>query len=140
MWRSVFVPIVLTYLSLLLVKTQTSKGTRMEYVNLPEKMPEDINIQEAIYDKTGGVVINKKEKSYAKIVKTINRHASTDRYYIKVHQSVPYDPWGMYGHREKYVDTKFQSVSKETFDYYMMYLKTRNSLYMTRSQRSFIND
>ena len=112
----------------------------MEYVNLPEKMPEDINIQEAIYDKTGGVVINKKEKSYAKIVKTINRHASTDRYYIKVHQSVPYDPWGMYGHREKYVDTKFQSVSKETFDYYMMYLKTRNSLYMTRSQRSFIND
>ena len=120
--------------------TQTSKGTRMEYVNLPEQMPDDINIQEALYDKTGGVVINKKEKSYAKIVKTINRKDSIDRYYIKVHQSVPYDPWGMYGHREKYVDTKFQSVSKETFDYYMMYLKTRNSLYMTRSQRSFIND
>ena len=120
--------------------TQTSKGTRMEYVNLPEQMPDDINIQEALYDKTGGVVINKKEKSYAKIIKTINRYDPTDKYHIKVHQGVPYDPWGMYGHREEYIDTKFKSVSKETFDYYMMYLKTRNSLYMTRSQRSFIND
>jgi len=112
----------------------------MEYVSRPEQMPDDINIKETLYDKTGGVVINKKEKSYAKLIKTINRSSSIDRYYVKVHKSVPYDPWGMYGHREDYVETKFNSVSKETFDYYMMYLKTRNNLYMTRSQRSFIND
>ena len=112
----------------------------MEYVNNPQHMPDDINTKETLYDKTGGAVINQKEKSYAKLVKTIDRNSSIDRYYVKVHQSVPYDPWGMYGHREGYVLTKFQSVSKETFDYYMMYLKTRNSLYMTRSQRSFIND
>jgi hypothetical protein len=112
----------------------------MEYVNRPEQMPDDINIKETLYDKIGGVVINKKEKSYAKLIKTINRDSSTDKYYLKVHQGVPYDPWGMYGHREDYVETKFNSVSKETFDYYMMYLKTRNNLYMTRSQRSFIND
>ena len=121
-------------------KNTKPKGTTMEYVSRPEQMPDDINIKETLYDKIGGVVINKKEKSYAKLIKTINRDSSTDKYYLKVHQGVPYDPWGMYGHREDYVETKFNSVSKETFDYYMMYLKTRNNLYMTRSQRSFIND
>ena len=112
----------------------------MEYVNNPEKIPDDINVEESLYDKTGGVVINQKEKSYAKLIHTVTRSDSIDKYYVKTHKSVPYDPWGMYGHREEYIDTKFNSVSKETFDYYMMYLKTRNSLYMTRSQRSFIND
>jgi len=46
----------------------------------------------------------------------------------------------MHSHRENYLRMSYTGVSKETFDYYMMYLKTRNALYMTRSQRSFIND
>jgi hypothetical protein len=112
----------------------------MEFVNNLQQMPDDINTKATLFDKTGGVVIHKKEKSYAKVIRTISRHSSTEKYYVKVHQGVPYDPWGMFEHRENYIETKFQSVSKETFDYYMMYLKTRNSLYMTRSQRSFIND
>jgi len=39
----------------------------------------------------------------------------------------------------KYLDTKMRRVSKTTFDYYMIYLKTKNSIYLTRAQRSFLD-
>ena len=108
----------------------------MKYIDESSKMPEENTFVSTDFDKRGGIVINSKEMSYARKTTTEN----TKKYYIKTHKNIPYDPWGMYAHRESYLETKFKSVSKDTFDYYMMYLKTRNSIYMTRSQRSFIND
>ena len=63
-----------------------------------------------------------------------------DVYFIRTHLNVPYDPSGPYGRRENYVETKMKKVSKNTFDFYMMYLKTNNSLYLTRASRGFLND
>ena len=112
----------------------------MKYIDDAEQIGSDSHVKEDMFDKTGQPLINKKEKSYAKTIKTTSRSGQSLKHYIRTHQSAPYDPWGMHSHREDYVDTKFQKVNEDTFNFYMMFLKTRNMLYMTRAQRSFIND
>ena len=77
-----------------------------------------------------------KEKSYAKVVVKNDR----ETYYIRVYQSVPLDPFGSYGNRTRDLQTKLSQVSKGTFDFYMLYLKTNNSVYMTRARRGLTND
>ena len=107
----------------------------MKFIDNPNDIP---NSQPSIFlfDKMGKKVMSQREKSYAKKI----TNTSSDTYYIITHEGVPYDPWGMHSHRENYIDAKFKRVSKKTFDFYMMFLQTKNSLYMTRAQRSFIND
>ena len=114
----------------------------MKYIDPRDHaVEEDRKTEETLFDRSGEKVISKKEDSYAKLVKTsISNRDPIIAHYIKTYQNAPFDPSGAYGHREQYIETKFSKVSKETFDYYMMFLKTKNSLYMTRSQRNFIND
>ena len=112
----------------------------MRYVDNLGDAREDTHKKEVLFDRVGGVVINDKEKSFAKIVTTTRRDRQSDSYYVRVHKGVPYDPLGMHGHRDDYIEAKLDKVSKDTFDYYMMFLETKNLLYMTRAQRSFIND
>lgn len=114
----------------------------MKYIDPKVGTPKESRAtEETLFDRTGSEVINEKEKNYAKIVKTsFEGKESANAYYIKTYQNVPFDPSGAYGHREQYLETKFSKVSKDTFDYYMLFLKTKNTLYMTRAQRSFIND
>ena len=50
-----------------------------------------------------------------------------------------YDPLGTDSHRESVLSLKLQKTSKQTFDYYLNYLKDRNRIYITRAQRSFID-
>ena len=91
---------------------------------------------EILFNKDGQISSETKENKYAKIVGKSNK----DTYYIRTHLNVPYDPLGPYGHRENYLETKMKKVSKNTFDFYVMYLKTNNSLYLTRASRGFLND
>ena len=112
----------------------------MKYVNDADKAEEDIHIKETLFDRVGGTIMNKNEKVFAKVMATTRRNAQSKAYYVKVHRGVPYDPWGMHSHRETYLEATLKKVTKETFDYYMMFLKTRNLLYMTRAGRSFIDD
>jgi hypothetical protein len=93
--------------------------------------------KESAFDKRGAEVTGKKEIVFSK---KINVSDGKSKYYLLTYQSLPLDPWGMYKGRESTLDTKMKSVSKQTFDYYMLFLKTRNSLYLTRAQRSFTND
>ena len=92
--------------------------------------------QEQLYDSSGNLTITSKEMAYAKKVTTDNSLL----YFIRVYDNVPFDPSGMFANREKYLDTKFKRVTKETFDFYMLFLKTNNSLYLTKAQRSYLND
>ena len=92
---------------------------------------------EISFDKRGVKVTGSKEIAFSKKVSSEN---SSSKYYILTYQSLPLDPWGTYKGRESVIDTKMKPVSKQTFDYYMLFLKTRNSLYLTRAQRSFTND
>ena len=91
---------------------------------------------EILFNRDGKVSSETKENKYAKVV----GKNSKDSYYIRTHLNVPYNPSGPYGHREDYIETKMKKVSKNTFDFYMMYLKTNNSLYLTRASRGFLND
>lgn len=92
------------------------------------------------YNKIGLPVVNTKEKCFARFTtKDVGKGAKQSKYYIMTHNNIPYDPNGPDGHRELYLKLELKSVSKQTFDYYIMYLKTKNSLYMTRTQRSYIN-
>lgn len=106
--------------------------------------PKDLEFpkKETVFDKTGSPVISAKEKVFAKVIQATDPHSGStqSKYYIRTHDSMPYDPNGMHSHRDRWLNTSLKNVKKETFDFYMLFLKTRNSLYMTRTQRSFIND
>ena len=95
------------------------------------------NAERYLFDKRGSHVLSDKELVFAKVLKNEGKN---DRHFVLVYKGAPHDPWGMYKNREKQLDMTMKGVSKDTFDYYMLFLKTRNSLYMTRAQRSFIND
>ena len=109
----------------------------MKYIN--EQYVEKEDTIEILFNKNGQVSVDAKEKKYAKILGKEGKEGK-DVYFIRTHLNVPYDPSGPYGRRENYVETKMKKVSKNTFDFYMMYLKTNNSLYLTRSSRGFLND
>jgi hypothetical protein len=83
--------------------------------------------------------VKNKEKVYASQVSVVKN--KNELYYIRVHQNSPFDPMGTYSKRNSaWVETKMEQVSKTTFDFYMMYLRTKNSLYMTRARRGLTND
>ena len=92
-----------------------------------------------IYFDKNAVSIEKvhKKKIYARVV---YKNGNENSFHIRTYQNTPYDPIGPYGKRGDYIDTKMKRVSKNTFDFYMMYLKTNNSIYMTKAQRGFLND
>jgi len=107
----------------------------MNYIESNDSI-EPTKKQEYLFNMSGQNLESPKEKVYGKVVAKNNR----DYYYIRVHQSVPYDPLGTYAKREQYLETKMSQVSKSTFDFYMLYLKTKNSIYMTRARRGLSND
>tara|TARA_Y100001963_G_scaffold120231_1_gene168030 strand:+ start:502 stop:828 length:327 start_codon:yes stop_codon:yes gene_type:complete len=98
----------------------------------------EYTLTEMYFDKNGVVtddVDNK--KIFAKIT---YRNDKPHSFHIRTFQNAPYDPMGTYGNREKYIETKIKKVSKSTFDFYVMYLTTNNSIYMTKAQRGYLND
>ena len=98
----------------------------------------DDKITEMIFDKNAvSIEEETSKKIFAKITYVGGRESS---YYIKTFQNAPFDPLGSHGKRENYIETKLKKVAKSTFNFYMMYLKTNNSIYMTKAQRGFLND
>ena len=79
---------------------------------------------------------NVKEQSFSKIIVKNDR----ETYYIRVHHNTPCDPLSSRWKQTHNTETKMILVSKKTFDFYMMYLKTNNSIYMTRARRGLSND
>jgi signal peptidase I len=92
----------------------------------------------SMVDRTGQDIQDEK-KAFAKSVVIDLGDTNQIKYFVRTHNNVPYDPNGPYSHRETYLRTELKNVSKETFESYVTYLKTRNKLYMTKAQRSFIN-
>ena len=105
----------------------------MKYINQEPDIP-DIEV-EIWFNKDGQEISGENERFYAKtIVKN-----GCEYYYIRVYNNFPFDPIGIYGRRERELPIDLKKVSEDTFDYYMMYLTTKNSLYMTRAQRGLNN-
>lgn len=107
----------------------------MKFINSSSELNDvdQIDTFETEFNKLGRP--SKDEPVFAKMISS----KSQSKYAILVYKNQPYDPYGVDSHREANLDTQLKQVSKETFSNYISYLKTKNSLYMTRSQRSFIN-
>ena len=107
----------------------------MKYIEKGDQIPRATS--EILFDKRGEKVLSQKETAFAKI---LSKSAENLTYFVLTYENNPFDPWGMYKNKAKDIKTKMKAVSKGTFDFYMLFLKTRNSLYLTRANRSFIND
>ncbi|MQF98097.1 MAG: hypothetical protein FI729_01005 [SAR202 cluster bacterium] len=94
----------------------------------------------SLFDKTGNLIEEEKKYIISHYAKVITTEDGNESYFAKIHQSSLFDPNGPYGKREKFIDTKIRRVSKATFDFYITYLKTNNSIYLTKAQRGFLND
>ena len=91
--------------------------------------------EELKFNKVGEKTTTENEKFYAKLV-VKNGVAA---YSIKTYNAQLFDPYGMYSTREFGLETKMESVHKDVFDLYMVYLNTRKGIYLTKAQRSFLN-
>ena len=98
------------------------------------------NSQIMLFDRTGNSIDDEKKYAISYYAKIIRTERGEETYFARIHQSTLFDPNGPYGKRERFVDTKIKRVSKSTFDFYMTYLKTNNSIYLTKAQRGFLND
>ena len=77
-----------------------------------------------------------KDKVFAELIEGSARKV----YKVLTFNNLIYDPLGTDSHREKTLNTRLKSTDKRTFDYYMHYLQDGNRIYITRAQRSFINE
>lgn len=107
----------------------------MKFIN--EAYPILEQSEEIFFNRNGERVEKdqKKQKIYAKIL--VNNNAST--YYICTHKNLLYNPSSVIESREKYSETTFKKVSKDIFDFYMIFLTTKKNIYMTKAQRIFLN-
>lgn len=101
----------------------------MKFISSQEQNPQP-NIVEYEYN-IRGEIAEKDEKVFAK---TIN-----NKHYIRTFNNVPLDPFGPEAGRQIWNRTSLKSVSKTTFENYNNYLLTRNRLFLTKTNRSYIN-
>jgi len=104
---------------------------------LKKDQTEEIKINNEVdFNKNGLEVASSKEKIFAKIVES----EKNNQYFISTYNNEIYDPMGLNSNRERFLQTKLRRVSKDTFDFYLIYLQTNNSIYLTRASRRFINE
>jgi predicted aldo/keto reductase-like oxidoreductase len=104
---------------------------------LKKDQTEEIKVNDEVdFNKNGKQVASTKEKVFAKIVQS----EKNNNYLIKTYNNEIYDPMGLNSNRERFLQTKLKKVSKDTFDFYLIYLQTNNSIYLTRANRRFINE
>jgi len=87
--------------------------------------------EESLYNIRGLTISNEDEKVFSKTV--------GNKYFIRTFNNVPLDPFGPEAGRQIWNRTQLKTVSKTTFDNYNTYLETRNRLYLTKANRSYIN-
>lgn len=110
----------------------------MKYVN-DKFLPQDEKTV-ILFGRTGNVLDNSEKHKVPHYAKVLQSKEKKEIYFIRTYQSTPFDPMGPYGRRERNLDTQMKRVSKNTFDLYVTYLKTNNSVYLTKAQRGFLND
>lgn len=98
----------------------------------------EVNTKVTYYDRKGNLTDDARNTFAQILTKEKADGKQTKVFYITTYNNILYDPMGPDGHR-KNINLTLKDVDQQTFDYYIMYLKTKNSLYMTRAQRSFIN-
>lgn len=97
------------------------------------------NSSEFIYNQAG-TLEPETSKVFAKaLFIDLGEDKTQKKFFIRTFNNIPFDPNGPEARRDIWGRTELKSVSQATFDLYLRYLNTKNSLYMTRTQRSYIN-
>jgi hypothetical protein len=94
----------------------------------------DDNISEPVEEKIyniRGELAEDDEKIYSRIL--------NKKYFVRTLNNVPFDPFGPEAGRQIWNRTELKSVSKITFENYNNYLTTRNRLFWTKTNRSYID-
>jgi hypothetical protein len=100
--------------------------------NLPKQDEQDI----ISFNKDGKEVSNENEIVFAKII----LQDKTDYYYVRMQEDgMICDPLKARIRSKRTDIVKMKKVTKDIFDFYMMYLNTKNNIYIVRAQRGFIN-
>jgi hypothetical protein len=112
----------------------------MKFIEQLNKEDLNSNTVENLFDIKGYPLSDKDEKIFARALSIdIGKNKTQKQFFIRTYNNTPLDPLGPEARREIWIRTELKSVSQKTFDYYIKYLQTKNSLYMTRTQRSYIN-
>lgn len=112
----------------------------MKFVESFSKEDFVLRSNEELFNKLGETPSGEKDKVFAKFTKVeLGNGDVQKKYFITTYNNIPYDPSGIDSHRESTLDLKLKSVSQKTFDVYVLYLKTKNPIHMTKAQRNFIN-
>jgi|TARA_R110000751_G_scaffold150864_2_gene255818 hypothetical protein len=105
-------------------------------------MPEDISefvdyekVEYTYYDKDANIITENVEVSCAYIAIVNDKKT----YYIKTLRGSLFDPEGMDSQKINTVLIKFSKVEKETFDFYVDYLKTKQRNSLTWAERSNVD-
>ena len=99
---------------------------------------ESPNIETVEFDQNGNRIL-KGNKAYSFARSVTNHDRNLARYYVTEYDGSLFDPIGANGFRVRHLDVKKTQVSKVVFDYYMMYLKTKSVVNLSRAQRDFLN-
>lgn len=87
-----------------------------------------------------GTIDNETDKVFAKFVNIdLNHGKHQKQFFIRTYNNLPFDPIGPEASRDIWRRTELKQVNESAFNFYLTYLQTRNSIYMTRTQRSYIN-
>lgn len=96
--------------------------------------------KEIIFDIRGKEIEDNNDKIFSKFL-TINLddNKKQEKFFIRIFGGVPLDPFGPEAGREIWNRTSMRQVSKTTFENYNNYLSTRNRIFLTKANRSYID-
>ena len=107
----------------------------IDFIQDPNLLPEEKH-DTIWFNKDGKEVTNENEIIFAKMVFQDN----TDYYYVRMQDDgMICDPLRSRIRSKRTETVNMKKVSKAIFDFYMMYLHTKNNIYIIRAQRGFIN-
>jgi len=104
------------------------RGENEDVSNL--NLPDPQSTERTYFGKSGEEIA---EKEGFAMVSEVDK---TKSYYILYNRAEIIDAYNDRLSRSSSTTRKFKKVSKDCFDFYMKYLKTRNTLYFTRARRT----
>jgi hypothetical protein len=112
-----------------------NENENIQDLNLPEK--DEVNVE--FIEKTGKS--GEEHNAVAKIATIVNKEEQkkTINYYVKIGRGMIFDPFGMDSNKINAYNFQFKKADEKVFSYYLQYLKTRRSMFLTYAQREFQN-
>jgi hypothetical protein len=111
----------------------------MKYVDQYTNESEKKESQTFSYGKNGEIVTDSKDTVYAKYTAVDLNGRTQKKFFVLTANGGLFDPMGTDSHRERTIRKELRSTSKQTFDYYVNYLKTKSGIILRRAERSFVD-